>query len=96
MAFELPPRIVGPAPTLTTIHEIERIIRKATDNAETPISLAEIKRRMKAKAVRHSTVKAAVDHLERMGCVGRDPISDGCEWAKADPALLAEPRIRVR
>lgn len=79
MAFEWPPPIKGPAPTLRTIHEIEIIIRKATDEAETPISLAEIKRRMKAKAVRHETVRAAVDHLERMGCVWRTP--DGAaEW----------------
>lgn len=96
MAFEMPPRIVGPAPTLTTIHEIERIIRKATADAETPISLAEIKRRMKAKAVRHSTVKAAVDHLRRMGCIVAAP--DGSvEWGLiTDPEFLRQDFVRVR
>jgi hypothetical protein len=95
MAFELPPRIVGPAPTLTTVHEIEVIIRRATHDGETPISLAEIKRRMKAKAVRHSTVKAAVDHLQRMGCVWRT--ADGsAEWGTPASAFAGEKLVRLR
>lgn len=96
MVFEMPPRIRGPAPTLTTINEIEVIIRKATEKAETPISLAEIKRRMKAKAVRHSTVKAAVEHLKRMACVAEDPKGRGYEWAKATAELLTMRAVRVR
>lgn len=96
LAFEMPPPIKGPAPTLTTINEVEVIIRKATANAETPISLAEIKRRMKAKAVRHSTVKAAVEHLKRMACVAEDPLGRGFEWAKATRELLAMRAVRVR
>ncbi len=96
MVFEMPPRIRGPAPTLTTINEVEVIIRKATDKAETPISLAEIKRRMKAKAVRHSTVKAAVEHLKRMACVAEDPMGRGFEWAKATAQVLALRAERFR
>lgn len=96
LAFEMPPPIKGPAPTLTTINEVEVIIRKATANAETPISLAEIKRRMKAKAVRHSTVRAAVDHLKRMACVAEDPMGRGFEWAKAPPGFWKEETVRLR
>lgn len=96
MVFEMPPRIRGPAPTLTTINEVEVIIRKATAAAETPISLAEIKRRMKAKAVRHSTVKAAVEHLKRMGCVWTT--DEGApEWGLiTDPDFLAQKFVRLR
>lgn len=96
LAFEMPPPIEGPAPTLTTINEVEVIIRKATANAETPISLAEIKRRMKAKAVRHSTVKAAVDHLKRMACVAEDPMGRGFEWALLTDLSILEGSVRVR
>jgi hypothetical protein len=96
MVFEMPPRIRGPAPTLTTINEVEVIIRKATAEAETPISLAEIKRRMKAKAVRHSTVKAAVDHLRRMGCLVAAP-NGSVEWGLiTNPEFLHQKFVRLR
>ena len=51
--------------TLSTLHEIERILREA----HSPLSLNEIKRRMSAKAVRHGTVRMAVDEFIRLGFV---------------------------
>jgi biotin operon repressor len=96
LAFEMPPPIKGPAPRLDTINEIEVIIRKATAAAETPISLNEIKRRMKAKAVRHSTVRAAVDHLKRMGCLVEAPKGRGYEWGILTDLSLLEGSVRVR
>ena len=95
LAFEMPPPIKGPAPRLDTINEIEVIIRKATAKAETPISLNEIKRRMKAKAVRHSTVRAAVDHLKRMGCLVEAP-DGGVEWGLLTDLNLLEGSVRFR
>ncbi len=53
--------------TLSTLHEIERILREAHG----PLSLNEIKRRMSAKAVRHETVRMAVDEFTRLGFVVR-------------------------
>ncbi len=53
--------------TLSTLHEIERILREAHG----PLSLNEIKRRMSAKAVRHETVRMAVDEFIRLGFVVR-------------------------
>lgn len=91
----MPPPIKGPAPRLDTINEIEVIIRKATANGETPISLNEIKRRMKAKAVRHSTVRTAVDHLKRMGCVWTTK-EGAAEWGLLTDVGLLEGSVRVR
>jgi hypothetical protein len=60
-----PPRLEGRGPTLSTLHEIERILR----GADGPLSLNEIKRRMSARAVRHSMVRQAVDEFRRLGFV---------------------------
>ena len=60
--------------TLSTLHEIERILR----DARGPISLNEIKRRMRAKAVRHETVRMAVDEFARLGFVVEGP--RGVAW----------------
>jgi len=51
--------------TLSTLHEIEHILREA----RSPLSLNEIKRRMSAKAVRHETVRMAIDEFIRLGFV---------------------------
>jgi len=61
----LPPEIRGRGPTLATMHEIELILRQA----EEPLSLNEIKRRMSAKAVRHETVRQVIDEFVRFGFV---------------------------
>lgn len=97
MAFGMPPAVRGPAPTLTTINEIEVIIRSATAKAETPISLAEIKRRMKAKAVRHRSVRVCVDYLKRWGAVSEDPNGRGVEWSLVtDATFWNQGWVRVR
>lgn len=61
----MPPPMEGRGPTLVTMHEIERILRKA----EEPLSLNEIKRRMRAKAVRHGMVRQAIEEFKRLGFV---------------------------
>lgn len=68
-----PGRIEGHVPRLDTLHEVERILRKAHADDEGPLSLAEIERRMAAKAVRHQTVRACVDELVRLHLVTEDP-----------------------
>lgn len=79
----MPPRIDGRGPTLATIDEIEAILRKADE----PLSLNEIKRRMRAKSVQHQAVRLAVDHLDRLGLVITGP--KGVMWVPpASPQLL--------
>jgi hypothetical protein len=57
------------------MHEVENIIR----DADGPLSLNEVKRRMSARAVRHSMVRAAVDELKRLGFVSEG--SKGVIWS---------------
>ncbi|MFQ6128074.1 MAG: hypothetical protein ACE5QW_04145 [Thermoplasmata archaeon] len=64
-AIPLPQKVEGRGPTLATMHEIERILREA----EEPLSLNEIKRRMSAKVVRHQTVRQAINEFIRLGFV---------------------------
>jgi hypothetical protein len=75
-----PPRLEGRGPTLSTLHEIERILR----GADGPLSLNEIKRRMSARAVRHSMVRQAVDEFRRLGFVVEG--SKGVIWV-LNPSL---------
>ena len=63
----LPPKIEGRGPTLSTMYEIECILREA----DGPISLNEIKRCMSAKAVRHQTVRQVIDEYSRLVFVAR-------------------------
>lgn len=63
----------GPSPRLRTVHEVERILRKAVANDEGPLSIAEIGRRMEAKSVRHATVRACVEELKRFHLATEDP-----------------------
>lgn len=74
MALARPPRIAGRGPTLVTLHEIENILR----DADGPISLNEIKRRMSARAVRHEVVRAAVNEFLRLGLAAEG--SKGVMW----------------
>lgn len=46
---------------------VESIVREANARGEDPISFEEIKRRMDAKSVRHSTIRACVSEMERQG-----------------------------
>lgn len=68
-----PHRIKGPSPRLDTLHRVEMILRRAHERDEGPLTLAELKRRMGAKSMRHSTMRACVDELVRLGFVSEDP-----------------------
>lgn len=78
----MPKRIEGRGPTLATVNEIERILRKARG----PLSLNEVKRRMHAKSVQHAAVRMAIDHLGRYGLIVEG--SKGVMWVPpASPKL---------
>lgn len=71
--ISLPRQLSGPSPRLSTIHEVESILREAAAHDEGPLSLAEIKRRMHANSVRHSTVRACIEEFKRFHLVTEDP-----------------------
>ncbi|MFQ5909514.1 MAG: hypothetical protein ACE5IJ_02195 [Thermoplasmata archaeon] len=77
--LEPPKPAKGPSPRLKTLHEVELILRKSASKDEGPLSLAEIRRRMKAKSVRHSTVRTCVNELKRLHLVTEDP-GKGVMW----------------
>lgn len=76
MMVEPPASMEGRGPTMSTIVEISRILQSA--ESEPPLSLAEIGRRMTAKRVRHSTIRATVDFLAQMGFITLG--SKGAQW----------------
>ncbi len=88
MSLIEPPRAFrGPSPLLTTVHQVEAILRKAAADDEGPLRLAEIKRRMRAKSVRHSTIRGCVEELKRFHLVTEDP-KRGVLWTlHEDPAF---------
>jgi hypothetical protein len=75
----------GRGPTLATLREVEQVLR-ATRNT---LSLNEIRRRMSARAVRHATVRAAVNEFLRWGLARED--ASGVKWIAA-----RVPRLRGR
>ncbi len=76
MQLELPPSAEGRGPTMATVVEVGRILEAAKEEA--PLSLAEIGRRMPAKRVRHSAIRATVDFLAQLGFVTLG--SKGAQW----------------
>ncbi|KXB04241.1 hypothetical protein AKJ47_00075 [candidate division MSBL1 archaeon SCGC-AAA261G05] len=87
-SLPLPPKTEGRGPTLSTIHEVEQILR----DAEGPLSLNEIKRRMSAKAVRHRTVRQVIDEFKRLGFVAEG--SKGVIWTlNLSPELWTKGRV---
>lgn len=81
--------IEGRGPTLATMYKIERILR----DAEGPISLNEIKRRMSAKAVRHQTVRQIINEFRRLGFVAEG--TKGVVWTlNLSPKLWSKGRAR--
>jgi hypothetical protein len=78
----MPPKLESRGPTLSTMHEVERILRAA----DGPLSMNEIKRRMAAKVVRHEAVRLAVDEYKRLGFVVEG--SKGVVWV-----LNLSPRL---
>lgn len=73
-----PPVIRRPVPGTDLLLEVERIVREATWNGETPISLAEIKRRMHQKSPKHKQVRDLIDVLVYMGRVS--VVAKGVEY----------------
>ncbi len=68
-----PPVIRRPVPGTDLLLEVERIVREATWNGETPISLAEIKRRMHQKSPKHKQVRDLIDVLVYLGRISVVP-----------------------
>lgn len=68
----------GPVPNMKAYWQVESIVRGAHAKDEDPITFEEIKRRMGAKSVRHSTVRACVAEMERQG--NAVVTSDGVLW----------------
>ena len=85
ISLKPPGRIRGPAPRLDTLHKVEMILRKAYERDEGPLRLAEVKRRMKVKSVRHATIRVCIDELARLGFVVEDP-KRGVMWALFEDA----------
>lgn len=72
---------------------MESILRKAAANDEGPLRLAEIKRRMRAKSVRHSTVRECVEELKRFHLVTEDP-ERGVLWTlHEDPTFWSRRNL---
>lgn len=63
------PVLRRPVPGTDLLLEVERIIRDATWNGESPIFLNEVKRRMQQKAPKHQQVRDIVNVLVYMGRV---------------------------
>lgn len=83
----MPPHLENRGPTLSTMHEIERILR----TADLPLSLNEIKRRMSARAVPHRTVRLVIDEFKRYGFVAEG--SKGVIWSlQEDPVAWQRSR----
>ncbi len=71
--------------------EIETILSSAAAAGETPLSLAELKRRMEAESVRHQTVKDCLNVLEYFGRVKQSDV--GVEYVPA--TLVAAEWVRL-
>jgi hypothetical protein len=78
-----PPTLRRPIPGTDLLLEVERIVRDATWAGETPISLAEVKRRMHQKSPRHQQVRDLIEVLVYMGRVTET--DDGVEYAYMSP-----------
>jgi hypothetical protein len=89
-----PKELAGPSPVLRTVHEVEAILRTAATNDEDPLRLAEIGRRMHAKSVRHTTIRACVEELKRLHLVTEDP-RRGVMWTlHDDPGFWSKQGFR--
>ncbi|HEV8359349.1 MAG TPA: hypothetical protein VGR28_02730 [Candidatus Thermoplasmatota archaeon] len=66
---------------------MELILRRAQARDDGPLRLAEIKRRMGVKSMRHATVRACVDELVRLHLVTFHP-AHGALWT-----LQEDPRF---
>ena len=77
---------------MATLVEVGQILEKALE--EGPISLAELGRRMEARQVRHATLRACVDFLERLGYATTG--AKGVLWTyTSDPKFWTSARRSV-
>lgn len=83
-----PPVLRRPVPGTDLLLEVERIIRDATWDGESPISLAEVKRRMHQKSPKHQQVRDLVDVLAYMGRITET--EDGVEYTYMAPRAIDE------
>jgi hypothetical protein len=72
-----------PVPGTDLMLEVEKIIRDATWAGETPISLAEVKRRMRQRSPKHQQVRDLINLLGYLGRVSET--SDGVEYTYMAP-----------
>lgn len=72
-----------PVPGTDLMLEVERIIRDATWAGETPISLAEVKRRMHQQSPKHQQVRDLVNLLCYLGRISETP--HGVEYTYMPP-----------
>jgi hypothetical protein len=79
------PVMRSPVPGTDLMLEVEKIIRDATWDGETPISLAEVKRRMHQQSPRHAQVRDLVNLLVYMGRISEVP--DGVEYSYMPPEV---------
>ncbi len=69
-------------------------MRRAAAGDEGPLRLAEVKRRMEAKSVRHSTIRACIEELKRLHVVTEDP-RKGVLWTlHEDPKFWHRKGLR--
>lgn len=79
------PVLRRPVPGTDLLLEVERIVREATWDGETPISLAEVKRRMRQKSPKHQQVRDLIDVLVYMGRITET--ADGVEYTYMPPQV---------
>lgn len=72
-----------PVPGTDLMLEVEKIIRDATWAGQTPIPLAEIKRRMHQQSPKHQQVRDLVNLLRYLGRISETP--DGVEYTYLPP-----------
>lgn len=88
--IERPKPIKGHAPTLTTMHRIEVVLREAADAHEGPLSFAEIARRLPAAKVRPETVRVVAAEFRRLGLATWG--STGAFWTAVPDDVARVPR----
>ncbi|MES2154142.1 MAG: hypothetical protein V4510_03315 [bacterium] len=73
-----PPRRLKANPTLRTLHEIERVLRAAARNDEPPLSLRDIRLRLRVTTHSPNVITAAIDEFVRRGVATVGP--RGVQW----------------
>lgn len=92
MQIAAPASDAAHSPTLTTLHRVEEVLRKAAAAREPPLRYAEIARRLPVKKIRPQTVKACVAELQRFHLVAEG--SKGVMWVMTSSDAVMD-RARV-